>query len=300
MVKVKAWISAARLRTLPLSISGIIIGSAMAHDSGVFRWSVCLLALLTTLSFQILSNFANDYGDGIKGTDNKERVGPMRAMQSGILSEAELKSGIIFTILITLLTATTLIYTAFGSNDFVISAVFFLLGIGAILAAVKYTVGRSAYGYRGLGDVSVFGFFGPVAVCGSFFLFAHHLNALLFLPAITIGLWSTAVLNLNNMRDRIPDARVHKNTLAVILGKKASKTYHYSLIIGGFLAILIYFLLTEDWLWSCISLVVLFPMGSHLAKVAANNNPALLDPELKKVALSTFLFSILFALGYWL
>lgn len=300
MVKVKAWISAARLRTLPLSISGIITGSAMAYDAGVFRWSVCVLALLTTLGFQILSNFANDYGDGVKGTDNKERVGPMRAMQSGLLSARDLKRGIVFTILITLLIASALIYTAFGSDDFVISLVFFLLGIGAILAAVKYTVGRTAYGYRGLGDISVFVFFGLVAVGGSFFLFAHHLNTLLFLPAITIGLWSTAVLNLNNMRDRIPDARVHKNTLAVILGEKASKTYHYSLIIGGFLAVLVYFILTVDWLWACISLLVVFPLGMHLAKVTANESPALLDPELKKVALSTFLFSVLFALGYWL
>ena len=300
MIKVKAWISAARLRTLPLSISGIITGSAMAYNAGVFRWSVCVLALLTTLGFQILSNFANDYGDGIKGTDNKERVGPMRAMQSGLLSEKDLKRGIVFTILITLLIATALIYTAFGSDDFVISLVFFLLGIGAILAAVKYTVGQSAYGYRGLGDIFVFVFFGLVAVGGSFFLFAHHLNMLLFLPAITIGLWSTAVLNLNNMRDRIPDAKVHKNTLAVILGEKASKTYHYALIIGGFLAILVYFLLTGDWLWACLSLLVVIPIGMHLVKVASNKIPALLDPELKKVALSTFLFSILFALGYWL
>jgi 1,4-dihydroxy-2-naphthoate octaprenyltransferase len=300
MVKVKAWISAARLRTLPLSISGIITGSAMAYEEGFFRWSVCVLALLTTLGFQILSNFANDYGDGLKGTDNQERVGPMRAMQSGLLSETELKRGIIFTILITLLISTALIYTAFGSNDLIISMVFFLLGIGAILAAVNYTVGRSAYGYRGLGDIFVFAFFGIVAVGGSFFLFAHHLNALLFLPAITIGLWSTAVLNLNNMRDRIPDKRANKNTLAVILGKKVSKTYHYMLIIGGFLAVVVYFFLSKEWLWACISLLVVLPLGMHLITVAANKNPALLDPELKKVALSTFLFSILFALGYWL
>lgn len=300
MVKVKAWISAARLRTLPLSISGIITGSAMAYEEGVFRWSVCVLALLTTLGFQVLSNFANDYGDGLRGTDNHERVGPMRAMQSGLLSEAELKRGIIFTILITLSIATALIYTAFGSNDFMISVVFFILGISAVLAAVKYTVGRSPYGYRGLGDIFVFVFFGIVAVGGSFFLFAHHLSVLLFLPAITIGLWSTAVLNLNNMRDRIPDKRANKNTLAVILGEKAAKTYHYTLIIGGFLAVLVYFLLTEDWLWACISLLVVLPLGMHLVTVAANKNPALLDPELKKVALSTFLFSILFALGYLL
>lgn len=270
----------------------------MAYDAGVFRWSVFALALLTTLGFQVLSNFANDYGDGVKGTDNHERVGPMRAMQSGLLSEADLKRGMAFTILVTMLIAMALIYTAFGSDDFVISLVFFLLGIGAILAAVKYTVGRSAYGYRGLGDVFVFIFFGLLAVAGSFFLYAHQLNAAVFLPAITVGLWSAAVLNLNNMRDRIPDARAQKNTLAVLLGEKASKTYHFALIVVGFLAVLVYFLITNDWQWAGVALIIILPLGKHLLKVTRNESPALLDPELKKVALSTFFFALLFALGY--
>ena len=298
MIKIRAWISAARLRTLPLSVSGILTGTAMAYHLGFFQWNIFLLALLTTLGFQILSNFANDYGDGIKGTDNHERVGPMRAMQSGLLSEADLKRGIIITIGITILLALALIYTAFGSKDFLISLIFFLLGISAVFAAVKYTVGQNAYGYRGLGDVFVFVFFGLVAVVGSFYLYTHRLDASVLLPAVTIGLWSTAVLNLNNMRDRIPDARANKNTLAVLLGEKAVKTYHFLLILVGFLAVFAYFFVTAHWKWASISLIVILPFGIHMAKVAKNKNPALLDPELKKVALSTFFFTVLFCLGY--
>lgn len=298
MVKVKAWISAARPRTLPLSVSGIITGSAMAYGTGDFQWKVFLLALLTTLGFQILSNFANDYGDGMKGTDNEERVGPMRAMQSGLLSEKELKRGIILTVIITLLIALILIYTAFGSGNFLVSVVFLILGLASIYAAVKYTVGKHAYGYRGLGDIFVFVFFGLLAVAGSFFLYTHRLNVLIFLPAITIGLWSTAVLNLNNMRDRIPDTRANKNTLAVLLGEKRIKNYHILIVLSGFIAVLTYFTLADQWTWAGISCLVFIPLSKHLVTVLKNKNAALLDPELKKVALSTFLFSILFALGF--
>ena len=298
MVKLKAWVSAARLRTLPLSISGIVVGSAMAYAAGFFSWPIFVLAILTTLGFQILSNFANDYGDGVKGTDNLERVGPVRAMQSGLLTEEELKNGIIFTSIITALLSMGLIYEAFGSGDFLLSLAFFLLGLSAIFAAIKYTVGRGAYGYRGLGDVFVFVFFGLVAVVGTYFLYTHVISALIFLPAVSVGLWSTAVLNLNNMRDRIPDARMNKNTLAVMLGEKKSKTYHNALIFLGYLSLLFYLMGTRDWFWSGISLVVIIPFGIHINNVIKNKSPALLDPELKKVALTTFAFAILFALGY--
>ncbi len=298
MVKLRAWVSAARLRTLPLSVSGIIVGSAMAYGSGFFSWEICILALLTTLGFQILSNFANDYGDGVRGTDNDERIGPMRAMQSGILSGDELKQGIIFTTILTALLSIALIYTAFGSGDFVLSLAFFLLGLSAILAAIKYTVGQRAYGYKGMGDLFVFIFFGLVAVVGTEFLFSRALTGITFLPAVTVGLWSTAVLNLNNMRDRVPDFRMKKNTLAVILGEKRAKIYHISLILTGYIALLLYLILTDDWQWAGICLVVIIPFSLHIRRVIRNDSPALLDPELKKVALTTFAFAVFFALGY--
>ncbi|QNJ99161.1 1,4-dihydroxy-2-naphthoate octaprenyltransferase [Constantimarinum furrinae] len=294
MTKVRAWISAARLRTLPLSVSGILVGSAAAMDAGAFRLSVFILALLTTLGFQILSNFANDYGDGVKGTDNADRVGPARAMQSGLLKAKELKRGMIVTTAFTLLIASMLIFDAFGNENFILSLIFFNLGIAAIIAAITYTVGKKAYGYRALGDVFVFVFFGIIGVVGCYFLFTQSFGTWVILLAVTIGLLSAAVLNLNNMRDRIPDAKVNKNTLAVVLGEKTSKLYHALLIGVAFISAFIYlFLKTENWI-GFIPLVAFVPLFLNIVKVFKNKAPALLDPELKKVALSTFLFALLF------
>ena len=299
MTKLKAWISAARLRTLPLSISGIITAGAAAKESNMFSLSIFGLALATTLGFQILSNFANDYGDGVKGTDNHERVGPMRAMQSGLLSAKDLKIGMTITSVITLIIAGFLIYVAFEGKNFLHSTIFFILGIAAIVAAITYTVGKSAYGYRALGDVFVFAFFGLLGVLGCYFLFTKKLNGFILLPAIVIGLLSTAVLNLNNMRDRLADTNVNKITLAVLLGESKVKTYHYFLIIGAFICAFVYFFLKDVSVIEYLPLLAFIPLFLHLKKVKENISPPLLDPELKKVALSTFLFSLLFFASAW-
>lgn len=295
-MKLKTWISAARLRTLPLSISGILVGTALALKKGFFDWNIFIFAILTTLGLQILSNFANDYGDGVKGTDNKDRTGPMRALQSGIISHKEMKKAVIITSFATLLIAICLLYFAFGTENFLHSFLFFMLGIGAIAAAIKYTVGNSAYGYRGLGDIFVFVFFGLVSVVGSYFLYVHQLDFWIFLPAITIGLLSTAVLNLNNMRDQVGDKISGKYTLVVKLGAKNAKKYHYSLIIGAFCALLLFVLFVKKYWTGVIYFIAFIPLFIHLKNVYKNPQPHLLDPELKKVALSTFLLSILFLL----
>jgi 1,4-dihydroxy-2-naphthoate octaprenyltransferase len=294
MSKIKAWISAARLRTLPLSISGIITASAAALGANAFNAVVFGLALATTLGFQILSNFANDYGDGVKGTDNKDRVGPARTFQSGLLTAKALKRGMFVTAAITLLLASLLIFVAFGKEQFVLSVIFFNLGIAAIIAAVTYTVGKKAYGYRALGDVFVFIFFGLVGVVGCYFLYTQAFDNYIVLPAITIGLLSAAVLNLNNMRDRLSDAKVNKNTLAVVLGGKAVKLYHALLIGIAFVSALGYFYLTADDGMDYIPLFAFLPLFLNIITVFKNKESRLLDPELKKVALSTFLFSVLF------
>ena len=294
MSKLKAWISAARLRTLPLSISGIITAAAAASSVGQYTNTIFWLAIATTLGFQILSNFANDYGDGVKGTDNDDRVGPARAMQSGLLTAKELKKGMIVTAVGTLLLASMLIFAAFGNANFLLSFLFFNLGIAAIIAAVKYTVGKSAYGYRAMGDLFVFIFFGLVGVLGCYFLFTETLANYILLPAITIGLLSVAVLNLNNMRDRLSDAKVNKNTVAVLLGEARVKTYHTCLILGGFSAALLYVILEYKGVLSLLPLLAFIPLFLNIYKVYKTDIPKNLDPELKKVALSTFLFSILF------
>lgn len=294
MIKFRAWISAARLRTLPLSIAGIVTGGAAAMETNMFSISIFSLAILTTLGFQILSNFANDYGDGVKGTDNHERVGPVRAMQSGILSAKDLKIGMVICSAITLVLACLLIYQSFGKENLFYTIFFFVLGIASLIAAITYTVGKTAYGYRSLGDVFVFVFFGLVGVLGSYFLFIKTLDNYILLPAITIGLLSTAVLNLNNMRDRLSDANVNKNTLAVLMGAKNIKIYHFSLIILSFCCALLYFIITAKYWFHYVPLLAFIPLFIHLKIVVENTSPPLLDPELKKVALSTSLFSVLF------
>lgn len=300
-MKLKTWISAARLRTLPLSVSGILVGSGVAISKEIFDWEVFIYALFTTLGLQILSNFANDYGDGVKGTDNDSRTGPLRALQSGLISAKEMKTGMLITSIITMIFAILLIHAAFGTNNYQDSnfwepLFFLLLGILAIAAAIKYTVGKSAYGYRGFGDVFVFVFFGLVSVVGVYFLYAKNLISPVFLPAIAIGLLSTAVLNLNNMRDRIGDAASGKITLVVKLGGEVSKNYHYLLIITAFLCMLLFLLLSFNSVFDFICLLAFIPLFLHLKTVHKNTVPKDLDPELKKVSLSTFLLAILFLL----
>lgn len=294
MSKTKAWLLAARLRTLPLSFSGIIAGSAMALQHEVFQWHIFILALLTTLGFQVLSNFANDYGDGVKGTDNEERIGPKRALQSGLLTAKELKSGMTITILLTLVAATTLIYSAFGREDFAYALLFFILGIASIVAAIKYTVGKNAYGYKALGDVFVFLFFGLLGVAGSYFLYAKTLYVLIFFPAITIGLLSVAVLHLNNMRDRVSDTASGKRTVAVILGAAKSKNYHFFLLGMAYFFAFSYCYVQEGGLLRFLPLLAFILVLIHVKKVLKINTPEAFDPELKKIAISAFLYAILF------
>lgn len=301
----KHWIEAARLRTLPLSVSGIIVGSmyALANPTDdvltpteVFNWKLFAFAILTTLGLQILSNFANDYGDGIKGTDNEERVGPKRTIQSGVITPQAMKSAIILTSGLTLFSAIYLIYLAFGAHNLGYSLFYLILGIAAIASAIRYTVGNSAYGYRGFGDVFVFLFFGLVSTLGVNFLYSKQLDAILILPATAIGFLSVAVLNLNNMRDEASDRKSGKNTLVVKMGIENAKKYHYFLIVGAMVLVLIFALLSHFHFDQYLFLIAYLPLVKHLITVRKNQNNKLLDPELKKVALSTFALSVLLAL----
>jgi 1,4-dihydroxy-2-naphthoate octaprenyltransferase len=294
---VKELIKAARLRTLPLSVSGIIVGSFIAASEGFFNATICVLALLTTIGFQIISNFANDYGDGVKGTDNDERVGPQRAIQSGKITPKQLLKVIKISIVITLLIAVSLIYSSFGKDDFLNILIFFVLGIASIVAAIKYTMGKNAYGYSGLGDVFVFLFFGLLSVCGSYYLFTKQLHFTIFLPAFSVGFLSIGVLNLNNMRDRESDIKSNKNTLVVKIGMEFAKYYHYYLLIASLLFALLYTMIHYTNIYQFIFVLAYIPIVKHFIVVYKNENSSLLDPELKKLAISTFIFSILFGLG---
>lgn len=298
MSNAKAWFEAARLRTLPLSVSGILVGSFYAMNQlGYINWGILALSLVTTLGLQVLSNFANDYGDGVKGTDNEHRIGPQRAIQKGSITVADMKKGIIITSVLTLIAAIVLIYVSFGKDNFGYSVFFFLLGLAAIAAAIKYTVGSGAYGYRGLGDVFVFIFFGLVSVIGCYFLYTKALNPFVILPAVSVGLLSVAVLNLNNMRDQVSDAMSGKNTIVVKMGPKVAKIYHYAVIITALALTLAFAVVNQFKPVQYIFLIAYIPLLLHIKTVLNNTEPRALDPELKKVALSTFLLSVLLCIA---
>lgn len=294
----KHYIQAARLRTLPLSISGIVLGCFLAASQDIFNWNICILAITTTIGLQVLSNFANDYGDGVKGTDNEDRVGPERALQSGVISPKQMLNAIKITGTLTLLIAVLLIYISFGKENFGYSLLFLFLGIGSIVAAIKYTMGKNAYGYSGFGDVFVFLFFGLLSVCGSYFLFTKQLDFTVFLPAASIGMLSAGVLNLNNMRDRVSDSKSGKNTLVVKIGDEFAKYYHYYLLIGSFLFTLLFVGIKFQSAIQFLFVLAYIPIFKHLHTVYLNEKPEELDPELKKLALSTFLFSLLLGIGF--
>jgi 1,4-dihydroxy-2-naphthoate octaprenyltransferase len=295
MRNLQAWISACRLRTLPLSISGAIVGSGIAYSRGFFDSSVFALTIATTLSLQILSNLANDYGDGIKGTDNENRIGPERALQSGKISPKQMRNAIVFNVILCLILVISLIYSAFGSEQFTTSMVFIILGILAIIAAIKYTVGASAYGYRALGDVMVFLFFGWLSVLGSYFLYSKQIDFLILFPASTIGLLSTGVLNLNNMRDIESDRRSKKQTLAGYFGFKMAKLYQQFLV--GVAMLLIVFYLFLDLNSSMYLILIAFvPLLLHMNSIRKIKSPLEYDPQLKVLALSTFLLAIIFSI----
>ena len=291
------WIEAARVRTLPLSVSGILVGCFYAMSQSIFNWKIVIFALSTTLGLQILSNFANDYGDGMKGTDNEDRVGPKRAIQSGAITPGAMRYAIFITGFLTFVSAMLLIYFSFKGKYLIYSLIFFVLGILAIASAIRYTVGKNPYGYRGLGDVFVFTFFGMVSTMGIYFMYSKQLDGLLVLPATAIGFLSVGVLNLNNMRDEESDRKANKNTLVVKMGGAWAKKYHFFLVISAMVLVVVFAILNRFNFDQYIFVVAYFPIASHLLTVYRNKHPKFLDPELKKLAISTFLLSVLLSLA---
>ena len=293
-----SWIKAARLRTLPLSVSGILVGSFAAYADGLFNMSIFLLSLSTTISYQILSNFANDFGDGIKGTD-KNRIGPTRLIQSGQISKTQMILGIKISVFISFILTVILIFTSFKGSLFNI-VVFLFLGILAIISAIKYTIGKNAYGYIGLGDVFVFIFFGLVSVMGSNFLYSSEIKLELIFPSLTLGFLSAAVLNLNNMRDLRNDKQSKKNTIAVKLGAQNAKIYHYILILLSIINVLLFYFNTEQ--NSLFNIIMVFSviiiLLYHIFQVSILSREIDFDKLLKPLVLTTFFYSLIISSNY--
>ncbi|MBR4520756.1 MAG: 1,4-dihydroxy-2-naphthoate octaprenyltransferase [Paludibacteraceae bacterium] len=234
------YIASLRLRTLPLSMSGIILGSGLAYhyqqtlfgfhiDS--FDWYVFAWAILTTLSLQILSNLSNEYGDAQRGTDSEQQGRAAYGMQAGTITAQEMRRMIVLFVFLSMVFGGVLVLTAFDTFQCVPAVVFLGLGALAIVGAMTYTLGKHNYGYKGLGDLGVFLFFGLLSTLGSFYLQTQTLTAEAVLAAVAIALPNVGVLNLNNVRDMDNDLKHGKRTLASRLGKKGGKIYHALLLL---------------------------------------------------------------------
>lgn len=294
---VKAWISAFRPRTLPLALSCIGMGGFMAAANDVFDGVVVALCVLTTLFLQILSNLANDYGDSIHGADSIHREGPKRAVQAGHIKAEHMKKGMIVFSILSLASGLMLLWVAFGVEGLLLALLFLVIGLAAIWAAINYTAGSKPYGYAGLGDISVFVFFGLVGVLGTYFLQSKTLDVLIVLPALVCGFFSTAVLNVNNIRDIHSDLLAGKISVPVRLGPKNARIYHLVLLVGGVVSALAYVIL-NFYSWTQFLFVLAIPLliinGVNVWK---KQTSAELDPYLKQMAISTLLFVLLFGVG---
>lgn len=292
MTKKQAWFKAIRLRTLPLSLAGIITGAALAQLTNYMNWLLFGFALSTTILFQILSNLANDLGDGMKGTDNQDRIGPERAIQSGVISIREMKLAVVFVSLMSLVSASLLLFVGVQNLSNELLLLYGILALLCVLAAITYTVGKKAYGYFALGDVMVFLFFGCVSVLGVYTLFSQSFEWTFLLPATSIGLLSVGVLNLNNMRDYSSDKKAGKNTFVVKIGPDFAKMYHVLILAISFGCYFAFIDSTGSPLLY-ISMLPFIVIGLHAWKVMKTKSAKDFDPELKKVALTTFGISVL-------
>jgi 1,4-dihydroxy-2-naphthoate polyprenyltransferase len=292
--KKQAWLHAIRLRTLPLALSSILMGSFLAAYNMGFRGPVFILAALTTIFLQVLSNLSNDYGDSIHGADSQERKGPIRAVQSGMISRSEMKKAMVLLTILSLVSGLSLLY--FSLEDWKMFALFLGFGILAIWAAITYTSGKKPYGYAGLGDISVFLFFGLLGVAGTYFLHSMDFALTVFWPAISLGCFSTAVLNINNIRDIESDRKAGKKSIPVRVGRKNAISYNWALILVGNLSLIVFAFANNT--YGCLIALLISPMMFVIGKsIQSKNNPEDLDPYLKKMAISTLLWVILFGIG---
>ena len=260
MSKVRAYITSFRLRTLPLSLSGVLLGSLLAASDGYFKTTTFVWAMLTTVALQILSNLANEVGDLTKGTDNEHRLGPIRSAQSGALSMREMVQAMIVFGVIAIITGSLLIYEAFRDLLNWKSISLFIAGGASIVAAVKYTVGKSAYGYRGLGDLFVFIFFGLVSVMGSYF------------------------------------AMSGERTIPVILGIRGAKIYHFVITLLAVICLVLYSVLHPAGWTGYLFLLTLPLLAMHLKSVYWGEGRAL-DSQLKFLSITTLLIALLLGFG---
>lgn len=297
MSNAKIWLTAFRLKTLPLALSSAITGSFLAAANGSFNFTVAILAIATTIFLQILSNLANDYGDAVSGADNEKRIGPQRVTHTGLVTKDQIKKMIILLALLSLGSGIALVLVGLWGSPLPYILIFILLGLAAIAAAIRYTVGKNPYGYRGRGDIFVFIFFGLIGVCGTFYLHSQLLDYTTLLPAASIGLFSTGVLNINNLRDINSDTNSGKETLVVKYGVGFGKKYHSLLILTGILLSITYNIIHFTSIYNFLWILIVPLFLRSIIKINIHKNSVELIPELKNLALYTFGFSLLFGIA---
>ena len=273
------------------------MGSLLALSKKQFSLNVFIFSSLTTLFLQILSNLANDYGDAKNGVDTHQRIGPQRITHSGLVTFRQIRWMIGLFIVLSLVSGILLLVYGLKGVSPVTLLLFFIVGLTAVYAALTYTIGKNPYGYLGFGDFFVFIYFGIVGVAGTYYLHTHEFMGSILLPASALGLLSAGVLNLNNLRDIVSDKETGKKTLVVRLGMRRAKIYHGILIIASILLSLIYTFINYT---SYLQLIYLFTLPLfylNIHTVFINRVPLELNNELKKLALSTFLFSVMFGIG---
>ncbi|NIR47196.1 1,4-dihydroxy-2-naphthoate polyprenyltransferase [candidate division KSB1 bacterium] len=285
---IQIWLSAFRLRTLPLATASIALGSFLAASEGAFEWHIAMLCFVTAVLLQVLANLANDYGDAVHGADSENRIGPKRATQSGLISTKTMRLALVILVLLCLGVGFILVRGQ--------SPIFYLAGLAAIAAALAYTAGPRPYGYAGLGDLFVFLFFGIVGVFGSCYLQTQHLDLQIILPAASCGFFCVAVLNVNNIRDLTSDKLSGKHTLPVRLGEKNARIYHAILLALGFGTAFVFTLLNWQTIYQFLYFMTL-PLVLVNGRAVLKTESAALDPYLKQLALTTMLFSLTFGLG---
>jgi len=286
MASFRVWMKSFRLRTLPLAISTIAMGGFLSATAPGFNLKAVIFAGVTTLLLQILSNLANDYGDAVSGIDNDARVGPKRTVQSGEISKIAIKRAIWIVAFLAVISGLLLLFYASSLSPSK-SLLFLLLGLGAVIAAITYTVGDKPYGYSGLGDLFVFVFFGLVGVKGTFYLATLAFDPLLLLPAAAIGMLSAGVINLNNMRDLKGDLQNGKTTVAGRIGIKNAFYYHCSLVLIPFLLLAFFNIFTERPAVTFLFLMILPPCVYDLVRLHRAMNEGKIDPFLPLLSLKT-------------
>ena len=296
-MQLKPWIIAARLRTLPLAVSNILLGSFLAYNQGKFSIIILLLGLATAVLLQVLSNFANDYGDFINGADEKRISKYERVLQSGKISPKQMRWMLIILTLLTFVTGISLIIFAANALGTIALVVFFGIGILCIIAAITYTIGKKPYGYIGIGDIAVFIFFGIVGVCGIYVLQTRQWDWHVLLPAASFGLLSMGVLNINNIRDLESDRISGKKTLVVRIGLEKAKIYHTWLILIAVILGIVSTLLDFHSAFQLLYLLTIPFFIMNVYRVRSSEYSGKLDDELRNLSLTAFFFSVSYGLG---